>query len=76
MPGFCHEAVVFGAPFSDARFTPAWAMRVGITGDGLQHFLNSRGALESIQDGSNAAIADYTFDDAGRMTKKTGTSTL
>jgi len=31
---------------------------------------NSRGMLESIKNGANAAIADYTFDDAGRLTKK------
>ncbi|MEI8122955.1 MAG: RHS repeat-associated core domain-containing protein, partial [bacterium] len=37
----------------------------------VKYGFNSRGALENIKDGSNAAIADYTFDDAGRMTKKT-----
>jgi len=36
----------------------------------VKYGFNSRGLLESIKDGSNAAIADYTFDDAGRVTKK------
>ncbi|MEI8122542.1 MAG: RHS repeat-associated core domain-containing protein, partial [bacterium] len=37
----------------------------------VKYGFNSRSALESIKNGSNAAIADYTFDDAGRATKKT-----
>ena len=43
MPGFGHEAVVFRAAFSDTRFAAAWAERVGITGDGVQHFIKERG---------------------------------
>lgn len=37
----------------------------------VKYEFNSRGLLESIKDGSDAIIADYTFNDAGRVTKKT-----
>jgi len=37
----------------------------------VKYGFNSRGLMDSIKTGANAAIADYTFDDAGRLTKKT-----
>jgi len=37
----------------------------------VKYGFNSRDLMDSIKTGANAAIADYTFDDAGRLTKKT-----
>ncbi len=37
----------------------------------VKYGFNSRGLMENIKDGSNTAIADFTFDDAGRVTKNT-----
>ena len=42
-PGFCHEAVVFWAAFSDARLAAAWSKRVKVTSDGQEHFIDKRG---------------------------------
>lgn len=37
----------------------------------VKYGFNSRSLLESIKDGSNAATADFAFDEAGRLTQKT-----
>ena len=43
MPGFCHETVVFGAAFSDARFGSTRAEGIGVSGDGQEHFIDHGG---------------------------------
>ena len=58
MAGFGQEAVIFRAAFSGARFTPAWAMRVGITGDGQQHFLNKCGDCSGLVFGPACRIGE------------------
>ena len=60
MAGFCHEAVVFGSAFSDARFGSAGAKRVGVPGDGKKHFIDEGGDRPGFIFGPGGGISKLT----------------
>jgi len=56
--GFGQKAVVFWAAFSDARFATAGTKRVGIAGDGQEHFLNEGGDCSGFVFGPACSVGE------------------